>query len=152
MGQLVGASARMAVLALTLLTLAAVGGRQLADQRLLSPPQFDRETAQAWLQRGPYRWAVLNGAALGVGATTRLGYWLWYLVPVGSFATGTPLLGALIYGAYGLARSLPALLLYLDMRRGSGRLSRALLEHYPTWRRAERFGLIAAAGLLFIAT
>jgi hypothetical protein len=140
----------LAVLAATLLGLAAVGGRELVSRRLVPPPQLDRETAVGWLELGPYRWAVRNGAALGLGATSRLGYWLWYLVPVGAFAAGTPLLGAVVYGAYGLVRSLPALPLYLDMRGGTGRLSRALLEHYPTWRRAERYGLIAATALLFV--
>ena len=36
--------------------------------------------------------------------TTRIGYWLWYAVPVICVLTGL-LLGALMYGVYGLVRT-----------------------------------------------
>lgn len=73
----------------------------------LSPPipQLDRETPRVWLQRGWWRWALMNGAALGSGFYTRIGLWAWYSVPVGSFLLGDPFEGAAIYGSYGLARA-----------------------------------------------
>lgn len=72
--------------------------------RHLRLPQVDRETPQRWLNAGPWRWAALNGVTLGVGAFNRIGFWLWYAVPLGSLLLGRPLGGALIYGTYGLAR------------------------------------------------
>lgn len=54
-----------------------------------------------------------NGLALAIGATNRIGFWLWYAVPLGALLTGKPLLGALVYGAYGVTRGgavLPMLL------------------------------------------
>lgn len=82
----------------------------------------DRETPQSWLEGGVVQWAVRNGVALGLGVTTRIGYWLWYAVPVICLLAGRPLPGALVYGLYGLVRTgvgAPALSLVLS-RIGSG--------------------------------
>lgn len=70
--------------------------------------QIDRETPYGWLAPGPLRWAVRNGAAIGFGARTRLGFWLWYVIPLGAFISGSPLLGAIGYGLYGFTRTLGA--------------------------------------------
>jgi hypothetical protein len=69
------------------------------------PWQLDRETNVAWLTHENWRTAVYNGLALGVGVSTRLGFWLVYALPTAAFASGDPLFGALIYGLYGLART-----------------------------------------------
>lgn len=58
-----------------------------------------------WVWRGPVLWPLLNGAALGFGATTRLGFWLWYAIPSGAFLMAEPAVGALIWGAYGFTRT-----------------------------------------------
>lgn len=67
-------------------------------------PQRDRETPQQLLDHGPIRWALENGILLGVGFGSRLGTWLWFVVPVCCLSSGSPAAGALIYGGYGLAR------------------------------------------------
>ena len=41
---------------------------------------------------------------LGLGGTSRIGFWLWYVVPISALLVGQASLGALIFGAYGLTR------------------------------------------------
>jgi hypothetical protein len=48
---------------------------------------------------------VLNGMTLGLGVATRIGSWLLYAVQVTCLLTGWLLLGALMYGVYGLVRT-----------------------------------------------
>src|SRR4051794_29947450 len=101
------------------------------------------------------RWAVLNGAALGFGATTRVGFWLWYAIAIGSFASGNPAIGAAAYGAYGLARGAGATaMIYVGRGRTLDELALALLGHAAAVRRLAAaqpaaFGLVVAtaAGL-----
>lgn len=69
------------------------------------PLQCDRETPKAWVDRGPVLWPALNGVALGVGATTRLGFWLWYSIPAGCVLLASPAAGAAIWGTYGCVRT-----------------------------------------------
>lgn len=95
------------------LTLGVLGARGVQ----LNPPQIDRETPQRWLNAGAWRWAALNGVTLGVGAFSRIGFWLWYTVPIGSLLFGRPLVGALIYGSYGLTRGGMAWLFLIVGRR-----------------------------------
>lgn len=52
--------------------------------------QCDRETPQPWLSSGALSWAIRNGLALGLGATSRIGFWLWYVVPTSSLLSGDP--------------------------------------------------------------
>jgi hypothetical protein len=96
----------------TLLGLAAlvIGAAELAGRRprLL---QRDMETPQRWLYGSGLRWALLNGSALGIAITTRLGFSLWYVIPAGSFLTADPALGACIYGTYGFTRTASVYLL-----------------------------------------
>lgn len=61
------------------------------------------ETAQLWMNTGALTGSALNGAALGAGFVTRVGYWIWYAVPATAFLAG-PLKGMLIFGVYGLVR------------------------------------------------
>jgi hypothetical protein len=68
------------------------------------PPQLNRETEQSLLGRGPITWALTNGLLLGLGFTSRIGYWIWYLLPLGCFILASPAFGALAWGAYGLTR------------------------------------------------
>jgi hypothetical protein len=84
-----------------------VGLVRLAGARL-APLQCDRETPQSWLHQGLRLAAIKNGLALGNGATTRLGFWSWYLIPLSALLLGDPLAGAAIYGVYGLTRGVSA--------------------------------------------
>lgn len=95
--------ARVAVASLLGLAAIAIGILELGP-RPRRVPQCDMETPQRWMNAGPLRWATLNGAALGVGATSRIGFWLWYAIPISALLLGDPVLGALVYGFYGLVR------------------------------------------------
>lgn len=94
---------RVAVASLLALASVFIGGLELLGMRVYLP-QIDRETPQRWLHKGALTWALLNGLSLGVGATSRLGFWLWYIIPLGAFLFADPILGAAIYGAYSLVR------------------------------------------------
>lgn len=108
----------------SLLGLAAmvIGASELAGPVPL--PQCNRETPQPWMDHGPLRWAIRNGLTLGCGATTRLGFWLWYVIPTGALLSGDAGVGATLYAAYGTARGAGALLLLGLMRFGQGLLGR----------------------------
>jgi hypothetical protein len=67
--------------------------------------QVDRETPFNWRHAGPIGWALRQGAAIGFGARTRLGFWLWYVIPIGAFISASPLLGAVGYGLYAFTRT-----------------------------------------------
>jgi len=101
---------------------------------------------QRWLGAGPLRWAFRNGAALGIGATTRIGFWLWYVVPVAALLVGRPALGAVVYGVYGLVRggAVWPLILSLSRQPGATPLADRLLLYAPVAR------AIAAGQLLVV--
>jgi len=68
------------------------------------PWQLDRETAMSWLVHQDWRTAAFNGISLGLGFTTRIGFWLYYLVIVAAMMSPGYLWGAAIVGAYGFGR------------------------------------------------
>jgi hypothetical protein len=82
----------------------AVGAVELTGRRV-PMIQHDRETPFYWKHTGAIGWALRQGAALGFGARTRLGFWLWYVIPVGALISASPLLGAAGYGLYGFTRT-----------------------------------------------
>lgn len=90
-------------------TLLALGGIIAGAVDLLGgsirPPQRNIETPRAWTHYGPLKWAALNGLALGVGFTSRIGFWLWYVVPCVAVLVGEPVFGAMLYGIYAFART-----------------------------------------------
>jgi hypothetical protein len=112
--------------------------------RHVQPPQFDCETPQRWVHQGPLRWATRNGLTLGFGATSRIGFWLWYVVPLGAFLVGDPRLGAAIYGTYGLIRALGAVFILLGMLRLKADISDWVMERYGAAR------VLAAGELIFL--
>jgi hypothetical protein len=57
------------------------------------------------MHHGPLAWATRNGLALGVGATSRIGFWLWYVVPLAALLSASPAWGAALYGCYGAVRA-----------------------------------------------
>lgn len=112
----------LAVVALILGTLELFGRR-------IKLPQFDCETPQRWIHKGPLRWAIRNGLTLGLGATSRIGFLLWYVIPIGALLFGTPILGAAIYGTYGLIRGVAAPLILLGTLRLKADVSDWLVMH-----------------------
>ena len=124
---------RLAAGSILAIAAVAVGGLELFGRRI-QPLQFDCETPQRWVRRGPLAWAIRNGLTLGFGATSRIGFWLWYAVPLGAFLVGDPLFGAVTYGTYGLFRALGAVFILLVMLRSKVDISDWLIEHYGTAR------------------
>jgi hypothetical protein len=134
---------RLAMGSILALVAMAVGSLEFFGRRV-QPPQFDLETPQRWVHKGPLRWAARNGLTLGFGATRRIGFWLWYVVPLGAFLVGHWELGAAIYGTYGLIRGLGAVLILLVMFSSRADISDWLIEQY----RAAR--ILAAGHLVFL--
>lgn len=82
-------------------SLATLSAAALTRRR---PWQLDRETAATWLAYRDWRTAALNGASLGLGFTTRLGVWLYYVLPLAAIAAAEPVTGAVILGTYASTR------------------------------------------------
>lgn len=74
-------------------------------------PQRNVETPRQWVHQAPWRWAVLTGAALGCGAWTRIGFPIWYVLPLIGVATTSFLIAAACWGTYGCIRALASVLL-----------------------------------------
>lgn len=81
-------------------------GFRLLGGKKVSLFQRDAETPKTWAGARPFSWAVRNGVALGSGWYSRIGFHIWYAVPLACLALGSAKLGVLIYGAYGLTRAL----------------------------------------------
>lgn len=80
-------------------------------------PQFNRETEQRLLHAGPVGWSLWNGALLGLGFTSRIGFWSWYLLPIGALLVDEPFIGGLVWALYGGARMSVAFAAAYVMRR-----------------------------------
>jgi hypothetical protein len=108
--------ASRALLAVATVAAVAVGG-------VLRPVpwQLDRETDTGWLTYQDWRTAAYNGFALGLGFTTRIGFWLFYFVPLAAFVVADPLVAALGYAAFAVSRvGMSTLLAALDVWIGGG--------------------------------
>lgn len=115
-------------------------------------PQRDRETPKRWAFLGPTRWALLNGASLGVGAGTRIGFAAWYAVPIGCLLVGSAPLGALLYGLYGLTRTAAVLPIMLAERHDRGmRVTDWLFAHRALARRVLGVDLLILAIAVVVA-
>lgn len=143
-GGLLPPAVRLAAASLLAVPALALGGLTLAG-RGVPPPQCDRETPQRWVQAGATAWAVSNGAALGCGATNRLGFWLWYAIPAGALLAGRPALGVLLYGTYGAVRGTMVWVLLLGLTRWVG-------DDYAAWlfRRRAAAQALAAGQLVLL--
>lgn len=108
-GAALGAAAMMApaLVAVGWLGLALLGLGLMVE--LLGYPlpllNRDAETPRRWVEDGWFAWAIKNGAALGFGATTRLGFPVWYAIPMVCLVGASPFTGALIWGLYGGLRA-----------------------------------------------
>ncbi len=107
------AAVGLAVIAVVLGTLEATG-RSVVAQR-------NCEVPQRVMHRGALRGAAHYGASLGVGASSRIGFALWYVVPSSAILSGSPLNGAIVYGVYAATRGLaPVVVLGLRHMSRSG--------------------------------
>jgi hypothetical protein len=127
-GNLLPLDLRLAAGSVLAVAAAAAGALELFGRRI-HPPQFDCETPQRWVRKGPLRWAIQNGFTLGLGAMSRIGFLLWYVVPLGALLCGNPVLGAAIYGTYGLVRGVAAPSILVAMMRLKGDISEWLVLH-----------------------
>lgn len=93
-------------MAALLAVVAGVAGAVELSGRRITVLQCDRETPRRWVDQGALRWAVKTGMALGVGGTTRIGFWLWFVVPLGAFLVGDVAAAVAIYGTYAVVRGL----------------------------------------------
>jgi hypothetical protein len=142
-GGLLPLDLRLAVGSILAIVAVAVGSLELFGRRV-QPLQFDCETPQRWINKGAWQWATRNGLTLGFGATSRIGFWLWYVIPLGAFLIGDPLASAVIYGTYGLVRALGAVVILLGMIRLKTDISDRLVEGYDTAQ------VLAAGQLVFL--
>lgn len=142
-GGLLPLDTRLAVGSILAIAAIAVGSLELFG-RHTQPLQFDCETPQRWVNKGALRWSIQNGLTLGFGATSRIGFWLWYVIPLGAFLIGDPGAGAAIYGTYGLIRALGAPVILIGTARLGTDISDRLIEEYDTAR------VLAASQLLLI--
>ena len=128
MGGILSPSFRAVIGSILAAVAIVVGSLELCGCRI-KPLQFDCETPRRWMQKGPLRWAARNGLTLGFGATSRIGFLLWYVVPLGALLSGSPALGAAIYGTYGLVRGVAAPLIMLGNIRRQTDLSDWYILH-----------------------
>lgn len=156
LGQHVVTDARAAAAAVLGLVAVAVGGLELSGRRLRLL-QCNRETPQSWVSLGAWKWAITNGASLGCGAASRLGFWSWYLVPLAAFGVGDPLAGAAIYGTYGGVRTLAPLGLVVAHRALGAEhdfhyRAQWLLRHHAAARRVSGVHLVAVGVFVALVT
>lgn len=110
-----------------------------------APWQLDRETDRRWLDYNDWRTAALNGFALGLGFTTRIGFWLFYAVLLAAFAIADPVLAATGTAVYALSRVGGSLLLAAVGVEAAGR------GWIPRLRTTTDAVLFAALGHLAVA-
>jgi hypothetical protein len=104
------------------------------------------------VSRSRLAWGAKNGLTLGCGAFSRVGFWLWYAVPAGALLTATPVLGALLYGTYGLVRGLgPWGLVYASRLRGWDELRIELVAGGDLARAASALALTVLAVATIVA-
>lgn len=151
-GGLLTADVRSALGALLALAAAGLGLAELVGHRVRIV-QIDRETPFAWLESGRMRWAARNGMTLGFGAFTRLGFWLWFVIPCGALLSGSALVGALGWGAYAFVRTAGAgwILLLTDRRRLNPEKGDALLRQSGRARGAASAQLFVVGVLALLA-
>ena len=115
-GLIASAGAGLPTLTRSLIVVVAVAVAWLAGARSARPWQRDVETPLSWLQQPGLRVALWNGVALGTGFATRVGFWLWWSLPVMSFALAEVPLGLSIGALYGASRVAISSLLVVEPR------------------------------------
>lgn len=107
------------------------------------------------MNRGALRWAARNGFALGVGASTRIGFVLWYVVPIAALLSASLPLGAGVFAAYGFFRTTAA---YAIIRAARDQDFEALADALRRWGglaravSAGQLAIVALTTLLVVGT
>ncbi len=113
--------------------------------------QRNRTTPRRWVEESAAAWSLKAGAALGLGITNRIGFPVWYLVPVLALGTGSWIAGAAMWAAYGLLRTGITMLdgFRLAQHDGFVTTSARRLRSEPLMRRlSSSAGLVVGVGVL----
>lgn len=135
----IACAAAVAVLGTGLGIYEALGGRRIV--------QWNRETPKRWIHSSWLTGSIKNGIAMGLGVRTRIGLWLWFVIPVSSILLGDPILGMIVWGGYGLGRGIaPWLLIGHDRwaaRTGHATAMEVLPTQYLAVRKVTGVVLVA---------
>lgn len=104
LGAALSTSGRPAVILGVSLVGAALGGAEILGRRPWVL-QRDQATNQRWMRFGATVNSAANGVAMGIGFATRIGYWLWYVLPIVAVLSGSWRTGALLFFAYASVRA-----------------------------------------------
>lgn len=130
-----------AALLLVFVILGAIVGRP--------PIQIDRETPRAWLRYRDWRTAALNGAALGSGAVTRIGFLSYFVAFGAAFLAGGAVAAIAVGAVYGLTRILLTAVLQPSRRnRKFGLATDGIVRLQPYAASADRLGALGLSLLL----
>lgn len=143
LGSWVNADVRIAAASLLGVVAVVIGVLELYDKT--SVLECDKETPQSWVHHGPIIWPIENGLALGCGATSRIGFWLWYVIPLSSLLSGKVEYGALIYATYSFTRGMSIWFIIFG-------LTRLVKEDWTVWLLKNRTNmrLLSATHLILL--
>jgi hypothetical protein len=151
----IGASLRalvpFEVLIVAAALLAAAYGLHEAGVWRLPRPERAWQVPNSWIMERPLLGAVAFGLILGAGIFTFIPFTSFYLLLVWELLSG-PVAGAVLGGAYGLARALPVLAGAWTSARGApiAPLHMRILTASPTLHRATSGLLLVSAVLLLV--
>lgn len=98
--------------------------------------QRNVETPLEWTSKSGAEWALKNGFALGAGVGTRIGFSVWYIMPITALALGTFFGSVAIFAVYGFCRTAFVTVLYaLSLRTSASEIADLLLRHLRSARR-----------------
>jgi hypothetical protein len=103
-GLTVSSDARTSIVAALAALGVAIGVLEATATRRVPLVQRNRETRREWVFRRPVAGSFGTGFVIGAGFLTRVGFWIWYVVPLTCFAVASPVLGAVIFGCYSFIR------------------------------------------------
>ncbi|MGH2725079.1 MAG: hypothetical protein ACRDI0_12650 [Actinomycetota bacterium] len=139
-----------------MLALGVVGvAYSLHDAGIATLPRLEiaRQVPNHWRWRFPLSLAsFLYGAGLGVGLATIITFSSFYLIPLWAILQQNWFLGALLFGAYGLARSVPLIAFAVTGAGSASKLDRLLpaLVHLEAKISLMSGSLLAGVGLFFL--
>ena len=130
--------------------LAAAYGLHEAGVWRLPHPERAWQVPNSWIMERPLLGAAAFGLILGAGVFTFIPFTSFYLLLIWELLAASPVAGAVLGGAYGLARALPVLAGAWTTARGApiAPLHVRLLTAAPGLHRATSGLLLVTAGLL----
>jgi hypothetical protein len=144
-GSRISSDTRTAISVAAAFLFAVIGAAEITGRRRVPLPQLSRETTRRYgeMTMGS---VIRNGTAMGAGVATRIGFWLWYVVPVAAILSGTAVRGAIVFGVYSFTRGVAPLLLILT-QPGQWRHF-ALVQRRIAQRAAAVLSILSAGGFV----